>query len=1429
MGVGPDFSIEMFCSLNDRPTATPAQQTGESTVASKSKYLSAKSKQKQKPNSKPADSAPANLSLNNALEQGREISREMEVQNCLVEFRRILHLQRKQSINSIAPEESQPIKEGYARLITNRVLQISLPEVQSVQDSPIHALQFVVHKNYSILVEQDHPELAQTLLLKTVKIDPSSSQAWCRLGNVSMKLKDHSLAVAAFQHALQVCQTQIEYWLSLKGLCEATFEIGDFEACIPLIQLAKSINPDYTLADAMRIEIMNESRFELPFDSSAQQTRLRNSVKKAPAKKLVPRITVRLNEAELSWILFADTLIDVYRDGLGGPVLFILDDFRGNKIETVTSGNELAMFADADYNGKEKELMDTEMDTENPKYQEINDKTVETNSPDTPSIESDENNYGQEGGDNKTAKDTITKTSPTKRKKRFRDLEARTSKRIKEETTASNAALLIPTSGKAIALDNDLVSDQDFFETTENIIPETVAFTIKFQPRSRHSGKHTFQNTLVQSFDEFERVIKGFTIRIGGIVGDHTGNTGSDCRDGIIDTTQSGNLDFESNQSMEHSISHQDPFNKNTIKSYIESLNINRLNLTAFEIACGFIKFLFGGIYTATTNPAVLKIDNELLSVQMMATKESVKKWPEGLKSRVVAILLLLERGNCGSCLIFTNAVGGVDGFNNCEFENSVLSICELLFDYIVELKRELVPDTVQIAEVTGLLEAWWSVLKIPLTTGLAIYNDDCFLILRKDWLEGQMCEFFLQFEKAVDLYKTCLEIISAQNFSISENNAKIQANTLRTRIQSLSLEKHLQDSETASNAENHVTVLQNLHCLLFQDNSFSTWFSALLEIKVGPRRQHSVSIRLVLSVAQRIRILKMLLKAYDYLDMMTELFVCRVFLVISQVKYLLESNNFKEAFAEVSDFVVDVSEHCLVIVILKDNNAMLPILDFMGYPNSDAVYLEWTGCVFSLVRMAWEVVKCRDQQNDPAFVNFAIRSWSIMYFLCKSFEHDAKKAGVRLCKSSLEWIEFAHSQLGEVSICGGDNSSLLDLTVRACLKAKDGESMTELYQGFCCKYAITCTVDSSHPLMEHNNKPIEITVEDAAAIFIPLSKFVMKKLAAKENRAITNDLRDTVDTISEKFDEPPWNNGSRSLIDQFLASGIHKKHARPLPTLDYQANMSHFDVYKNLFFVRGRLACLQKRIVIGIKTKKSFENLELAGEEYLFNVYMNPRSPGAWILLAEVYSSLCDEYLSWSAFDIISNLELIRGYQLSAYHCFEQAVCLIRFRKLALLKDTQIEHQSSAEQIMSLWGNFGYLCYAIVIPPMKGIALKSSQLASDSLWSERYLEMTKLVDANVSNLNLELEGRKSIILRGIQCFKTAFKLNPKEWRYPFMVAKMSAKLDDISSKTTVEYFSQAISLVPKNWQTKEQETILDAHYCLASYLCKCLHSRKLE
>ncbi|KAJ3196407.1 Calcineurin-binding protein cabin-1 [Irineochytrium annulatum] len=136
-------------------------------------------------------------------QQGRPIKREQVVKG-LEEYNRILAMQKDGRLDEC--------KAAYQALLEHPVFDEELAKnVKNIHDSPMHALHYVVNKNYAeVLGATGNCVEAITFYQKAVAIDPSDSNVWMAIGHLGARLRDLSLSCTAYKMALSYSLTKIE-------------------------------------------------------------------------------------------------------------------------------------------------------------------------------------------------------------------------------------------------------------------------------------------------------------------------------------------------------------------------------------------------------------------------------------------------------------------------------------------------------------------------------------------------------------------------------------------------------------------------------------------------------------------------------------------------------------------------------------------------------------------------------------------------------------------------------------------------------------------------------------------------------------------------------------------------------------------------------------------------------------------------------------------------------------------------------------------------------------------------------------------------------------------------------------------------------------------------------------------------------------------
>ncbi|KAJ3014043.1 Histone transcription regulator 3 [Thoreauomyces humboldtii] len=438
------------------------------------------------------------------------------------------------------------------------------------------------------------------------------------------------------------------------------------------------------------------------------------------------------------------------------------------------------------------------------------------------------------------------------------------------------------------------------------------------------------------------------------------------------------------------------------------------------------------------------------------------------------------------------------------------------------------------------------------------------------------------------------------------------------------------------------------------------------------------------------------------------------------------------------------------------------------------------------------------------------------------------------------EFLIFGHQELGKRCLCGLDDGRFLKLALSHLTTASGSEYRAEVYQCYYCLYGIK--VDHGLEIAEHQSPTSEFDQSAALDVFRSVSEFIGQSLALRGSRGIPADMKQCLDKVTAVFSKPPWENAkvrfNKNAIEGYLSRPISVMEAIPnhqqqrlvwLPFSDSERSKIP-DVYFSLFHLQARLGLAQYKARSSVHTyghfPKTIEVLTGAAEQFLFDLHLSPSRLDSWLQLASCYSSLVNEYLTHSAPIIIASFSEIRDWQKRAFHCFVQAM------QLAGRSPTASDLSSR------LWGDFGFLCYGIATNPMNGAAAESNLHQIRSFWNSRLeasadvpmavniadptLQPTPVASPEQQKSTKEQTREEVLRLAGF-CFKKARSVSRTDWRYPYMLANVYAKLHRPAA-VIIKLYRAAVKLVPMDWSTKEQERIVDPAAKLIAYLAKNLH-----
>ncbi|KAI8807290.1 hypothetical protein BJ742DRAFT_319702 [Cladochytrium replicatum] len=480
------------------------------------------------------------------------------------------------------------------------------------------------------------------------------------------------------------------------------------------------------------------------------------------------------------------------------------------------------------------------------------------------------------------------------------------------------------------------------------------------------------------------------------------------------------------------------------------------------------------------------------------------------------------------------------------------------------------------------------------------------------------------------------------------------------------------------------------------------------------------------------------------------------------------------------------------------------------------------------------------------------------------------------------EIMLLMHVLLGDVGICCSDHGRFLKHSLKHFKALNDEEYTFVLYQTYHCLYGIPMKIEPDTRISFHNAQSLPFDQDAASEVFTVVAAYVEKKLSARTNRGITNDMRDCLDRIADAFANPPWKNPriamNREVISKYLTSEIKLTQTTLsgpcILVFNLPPSQSHVipEVYNKLYSILGQILFIQFKNRSQQK-KKSQDLLLQAIELFLQHAYLNPSDGSAWFQLATAYATAANDNLSWSAAEISEHFAEIRDQQKRSFHCFVEAYKRLKHAGHFDM-NTHTGSPATNKALQTFWPEFGHLCYMAATQPMFAAVLRSHIPRVDILWGKRYRqslqdesaperqivtlsfhpdyqnmaeavpeEKTAIAGDGVEARQLESKildtdereqikmyfetQRRMLLSLGLWCFSHASRQDPHEWHHFFMKGKLMAKLG-VAPRTLLTEYARAVLLVPEEWSTKEQEKIIDPSCKLLSALSKLLYRNEI-
>ncbi|KAJ3310438.1 Histone transcription regulator 3 [Boothiomyces sp. JEL0838] len=469
---------------------------------------------------------------------------------------------------------------------------------------------------------------------------------------------------------------------------------------------------------------------------------------------------------------------------------------------------------------------------------------------------------------------------------------------------------------------------------------------------------------------------------------------------------------------------------------------------------------------------------------------------------------------------------------------------------------------------------------------------------------------------------------------------------------------------------------------------------------------------------------------------------------------------------------------HELVNTALQDSSWKAKYLET---PLEDS---EFSFVAFTCVKISWIIAQnIKDISVSPKntfhsrmriLKNFCANSWVLFaHYLAPN--RDDKDQNDKLS----EILIWAHDQLGKFGLCGGSDGIFLKYNVNHI--SKYGAAYDhEIYQCYACLYGTELKANPNQYLWDHKCKHSEFDEHAAVALFKFLKPILMEKMSTSNFRMLPKDLRFCMDLICKIYPEPPleqvYVKSNLLAIKALLSSDIHVKTADPSQSQNLAVRV--IPEYTNDIPGKVLLNGYYNK-----QEKDSATGLNTAIEKFIQHLALKPFDMDAWVSLATCYTALAYEILS---VNITSYTDRIK---------------IAEYQKVRV---------------------------SVIIAPMNSMVIKNEPMVK-KLWETKIKESSDQ-DVVVPTFT-ENSAEKSIkYLYGIMafCFKKAISYNSAEWSYYYRLAHVYRKLEKEPDQVT-ECYLKAISIMPSESTSKEQDPLLDPIYKCASYLLKCKQNRSLR
>ncbi|KAJ3037993.1 hypothetical protein HK097_003319, partial [Rhizophlyctis rosea] len=626
-------------------------------------------------------------------EAGEEqIPLEIQIEQAFEAYSRALRLQARKNLLEA--------REAYEALSNTDAMQIPLSEDGTVHGSPLHKLHYLLHKNWGSLEEAEGRfDEALDHYREAIDIDNTDPTLWSKIGKLEMQACHLTEAREAFQEGLRRADTGVSRFACLSGLCEISYDIGDFQTCIRLINQILEEDPWYDRGLWIKSQIVKEAvecrDLTSGIDESItpldiMQFRRRdlsglNLQSVARERRVivsgaydVPQPPITMTVEQPTWACFAETLLSTYHSLMSSRN----PDTATSSLNIIVSGTDEVdeHMPDVEVtNADESVVIETET---------VGDESVDQASQASQAMQAREEREDSPGKKRKRGAEEVGK----------RDIAPRSSKRVRDKLEHTTNAprkseldqTLLPSleslnkyfpPGISIRYGPDAFMMADLGQTVESLVSTPIT-NQKVNPRSRAKKSKTApRRFFARPVDEEEM--------------------------------ESGPVDGR--------------FTRASLMEFVEGVGGGRFGI--LEVMRRFVRVVLGG--------------------------GGQGRWPDGVRQGVVGVLLALERGG-GIWEGFCCGIGEEEREWGKELE-TMLSTTELLFDHLCTSPPSCTEDTKSNPlNSMNVFDVLQRVLTVTLEL-LHLHGEDGVdqrTLLRIRWVQAGVWEYLGNAEKAAEVLR---------------------------------------------------------------------------------------------------------------------------------------------------------------------------------------------------------------------------------------------------------------------------------------------------------------------------------------------------------------------------------------------------------------------------------------------------------------------------------------------------------------------------------------------------------------------------------------------------------------------------------------------------------------------------------------------------